>query len=471
MSMPFPLARFAHLPRSLLTRTFLLVGTLLTVSLLVWLALFNYFERQPRGQRLADITSSAINLTRAALLAAEPQRREGLLTALATSEGIRLLPMEAEDVVEPLPATDVLEYFQTLVAHRLGPDTRFASQINQEPGLWVSFQLDPAHPSPEGNFWLSLPRRQETNVLLRWVGWTAAAAALALLAAWGLVAYINRPLREMAHACAAIAQRHPHPLLDEHGPTELAALANALNRLANDLQQLEADRAEVLAGISHDLRTPLSRLRLSIEMLDGTADPTLSSGMVADIEQIDTLLRQFLAYARGDADESAHPENLADLMQQIAQQQGLALHLCDDDGSTEPAAIPSTPPDLTVQLRREGLRRAVNNLVDNARKYAPESPPELFVGQSPEGVWLEVRDRGPGLNPADCERLKRPFTRGDIARGGPPGSGLGLAIVDRIARLHGGKFDLIPRTTKGLRARLLLPRNTRSRSVIPARKA
>jgi two-component system osmolarity sensor histidine kinase EnvZ len=451
------LPRLTHLPRSLLTRTFLLVGVLLTVSLLVWLALFNYFEREPRGQRLADITSSAINLTRAALLAAEPQRRAGLLTALATSEGIRLVPCETDDVTEPLPENDVLDHFQTLVRSRLGPETRFASQIHQEAGLWVSFQLDPSHPSPEGNFWLGLPRRHEANTALRWIGWTAAAAVLALLAAWALVAYINRPLRQMANACTAIAQRHPHPLLDEHGPTELAALAHALNRLANDLRQLENDRAEVLAGISHDLRTPLSRLRLSIEMLDGTADPALSTGMIADIEQIDTLLRQFLAYARGDADETAHPENLAELLRQIAQQQGLPLLLSNDDGSADPAIAAPIAPDLTVPLRREGLRRAVTNLLDNARKYAPAKPPELLAGATANGIWLEVRDRGPGLPPEECERLKRPFTRGDMARGGPPGSGLGLAIVDRIARLHGGQLQLLPRTGGGLRARLTLP--------------
>lgn len=444
------LPHIARLPRSLLTQTFLLVGTLLTVSLLVWLALFNYFEREPRGQRLADISSSAINLTRAALLAAEPQRRQGLLTALATSEGIRLLPMEADDVLEPLPPSDVLEHFQDVTRARLGPDTRFASQINQEPGLWVSFQLDPAHPSPEGSFWLGLPRRHEANVVLRWLGWTAAAAVLALFAAWALVAYINRPLRQMANACAAIAQRHPHPLLDEHGPTELAALAHALNRLANDLRQLENDRAEVLAGISHDLRTPLSRLRLSIEMLDGSADASLSHGMVTDIEQIDTLLRQFLAYARGDADESPQPTDLGELLTGIAQQQQLALRVLQDP---EQAAA-----TLQAPLRRQGLRRAITNLLDNARKYAPGAPPELFVGSTADSLWLEVCDRGPGLSEADCERLKRPFTRGDLARGGPPGSGLGLAIVDRIARLHGGQLQLLPREGGGLRARLTLPR-------------
>jgi two-component system osmolarity sensor histidine kinase EnvZ len=200
----------------------------------------------------------------------------------------------------------------------------------------------------------------------------------------------------------------------------------------------------VLAGISHDLRTPLSRMRLALEMSGAEADT--ASAMATDIEEIDAIIGQFLDFARG-ADEEKTRQDLRDLLEEIA-------HHYSRLGKQVSVKIGEA---TRFPFARMAVRRAVGNLIDNALRYAGE-PVEVEAGSTAAGVVVEVRDRGPGIPAAEAERLKRPFTRLHAARSGPSGSGLGLAIVERVARGHGGRLDLLPREGGGLVARLTLAR-------------
>jgi two-component system osmolarity sensor histidine kinase EnvZ len=208
--------------------------------------------------------------------------------------------------------------------------------------------------------------------------------------------------------------------------------------MARDLESMERERAMVLAGISHDLRTPLSRMRLALEM-GGDFD-----AMVADIEEIDSIIGQFLDFARGVSEEK-QPHDLGALLDE------LAAHY------TRLGKTILLQKEETGRLRfaRMALRRALGNLVDNALRYAGE-PVEIELKKGATGVVIEVRDRGPGIPAGETERLKRPFTRLEAARSGR-GAGLGLAIVERVARAHGGGLELLPREGGGLVARLALP--------------
>ena len=238
--------------------------------------------------------------------------------------------------------------------------------------------------------------------------------------------------------------RHPEPI-PEHGAIELRQLAASFNRMSADLKRIDAERAEVLAGISHDLRTPLTRLRLEAEM--SMVDEAARQAMVDDIEQMDAILGQFLDYARG-SDEAVAPEDVNLLLQQAAQSNQRAFGVqpvmrLDED-------LPPLP------LRRKALLRALANLIDNARKYGGGQI-ELVSRRAAAHIVVEVADRGPGIPPEAAERLKRPFTRLDAARSNIEGTGLGLAIVERVVRLHGGRLRLLPRPGGGLIARLELP--------------
>jgi two-component system osmolarity sensor histidine kinase EnvZ len=231
---------------------------------------------------------------------------------------------------------------------------------------------------------------------------------------------------------------------------EIRTLARAFNQMSADLKRLDDERALLLAGVSHDLRTPLSRIRLGLEMMDDRGDAELRTGLVQDVEDIDAAINQFLDFARVTDGEPVVPDG--DL-------EAIARELCEryaragKDVTLAPGGLPPLP------LRPLAMQRLVANLVDNALRHAGGRV-ELSTSVENGKAVLEVLDRGPGIPPADAERMLQPFTRLNAARSGP-GTGLGLAIVDRIARMHGGTVKLLPRDGGGLRARVELPFKTR----------
>lgn len=437
-------------PQTLLVRTFILVAAVLVVTLTVSGALLQLSETEPRAKQLAELSASVVNLTRAALTNADPLYRLTLLIELSEREGLRVYPAEKEDRVEPLPDTHFFEFFREHAKTLLGANARFASAVNGEPGFWVSFRIDESDARDE--YWVVLPReRAESGPAWRWLWWGASVLILALGVAWLVVAHVAKPLKRMARACLAVGRGEPPPPVDENGPHEVRVLAHALNQMSTDLQRVEQERAQVLAGISHDVRTPLARLRLALEMID--ADDGLKDGMVADIEAMDGVLGQFLDYARGEASEQPTPQQPSEFAGQLASRLALRYPELHYQPAPDVASLPA------VALRPRALERALTNLVDNARKYAGTELTLTVERPAPTLLAFSVSDLGSGLSEADAQRVRQPFTRGETARTGVAGTGLGLAIVDRIARLHGGSLELGPRRdgTPGLRASILIP--------------
>jgi two-component system osmolarity sensor histidine kinase EnvZ len=213
------------------------------------------------------------------------------------------------------------------------------------------------------------------------------------------------------------------------------------------LKHLEEDRALLLAGVSHDLRTPLARLRLGIEI--GAGDETLRAGMADDIEEMDRIIGQFLDFARGHqrtAHELRDPNEIVRASVERYTRAGRDVRFA-------PGALPPVP------LRPTAWSRLIANLVDNALAYGAP-PVEITTYLANGRCVVDVADRGPGIAPGDVDRLKQPFTRANSARSnanGVAGAGLGLAIVDRIARLHGGSFELLRRDGGGTIARVAIP--------------
>ena len=431
------------MPRTLLARTFLLLAILVLLTTTAWLSLFRYIDAEPRARESAQLAASAVNLIRAALFAAAPEKRMALFNDLSTREGIRLLPAEADDRIEPMPETRFINLIRQELVIRLGPKTRIAAEVDGVPGFWVSFHLDD---QDDDEYWLILPRdRAKRSIANQWLIWGMLALILALAVAWLIATRISRPLKALAQSAATVGRGQMPEPLPETGPEELQGLASAFNHMAADLQRHERDRSEVLAGISHDLRTPLTRLRLEAEL--SVADAGARQAVVADIEQMEAIISQFMDYARGDQGEQVVSTDLNSLLYTLGERQRCLGHPLELD-------LAETLPEL--KLRPKALTRALTNLIDNAWKYGGQKI-SLSARLQADYLLLEVCDDGPGIPENEIERLKQPFTRRENARTNASGTGLGLAIVERVARVHGGQLELLPNPSGGLIARLSLP--------------
>jgi len=429
-------------PRTLLVRTFLLVSVLIVITVGIWLTLFGLAEREPRARQLAQLAVSVVNLTRAALVSADPAKRLSLLSDLAESEGVHVYPAEPTDETQDLPDSYVFRFMHETAMAQLDPKTRFAGSVNGINGIWVSFSIGDTE---EDEYWLMLPAEHaKTRFPWYWMAWGGGSLLLALFFAWLIVSRITLPMRILARSARDVGRgRYPEPIA-ERGAIELVQLAKAFNRMSGDLKRIDSERAEILAGISHDLRTPLARLRLELEM--SINDEAAREAAVEDVEQMDGIIGQFLDYARDESVEALEFADINSLVEPFA-----------NAAKRVPAAIEIATSELPpARINRRALSRALSNLVENARKYAGE-PIRIETRAENGEIVIDVLDRGPGIPENEVERLKRPFTRLESARSNASGTGLGLAIVERAIRLHGGSFELLPRDGGGLIARLRLP--------------
>jgi two-component system osmolarity sensor histidine kinase EnvZ len=269
---------------------------------------------------------------------------------------------------------------------------------------------------------------------------TLMALTMSALFAWK----VNRPLRDLRAAAGKLGRGERPAQLPELGPLEVKELSASFNRMITDLDTNERERDVMLAGISHDLRTPLARLRLGVEMMN---DASLQDGMREDVDDIERILGQFIAYSRGLGGEDAVSTDPTELARSVVaryarEQFEVVLEFGDD--------IP------LIDCRPLALTRAMTNLIDNARRYGQ---PPVVLRLTREGKWIlfDVSDHGPGIPTEHLADALKPFHRLDSARRADGGSGLGFAIVERIARLHGGNLLLANRPEGGLVASLRLP--------------
>jgi two-component system, OmpR family, osmolarity sensor histidine kinase EnvZ len=426
-------------PRSLLWRTFVLLALLVVATTFAWFEIFRSYEIEPRARQISQNLISVVNLTRTALIASQPDKRHNLLLELSVSEGIQVYPAETGERIVLPPDRPVMRLVSEAVRLQLGENTRFAVERDGRAGFWVTFQID------DDEYWVRMPReRIERQIALQWLGWGALALALSLFAAYVIVSRVNQPLKALATAASVIGKGNVPEPIPETGPEEIRTLSRAFNQMSRDLARLDADRALILAGVSHDLRTPLSRLRLGIEM--SGSDAQLRQGMADDIEEMERTINQFLDFARTDDGEARQSADLAAIAGEVAEHyrhRGMRLE-------TDLQSVPGMP------LRTMAMRRVLLNLIDNALRYGEKDVSVATRTESGTAV-LEVTDRGPGIPMTEVERLKQPFTRLEVARSDKGGAGLGLAIVERVARAHGGSLELLPRDGGGLIARLRLP--------------
>ena len=434
---------------SLFWRTLLLVLLLIVASLTAWLQSYRVLERGPRAQTIAQQVVSVVNITRAALVYADPFVRSDLLAELAANEGVRIYPLEPDDKVAPLRDSPLVKLMAQAIVNKLGPETRLASEVNGLAGLWISLSI------ADDDYWVYISRDPIVRTYgTQWIGWAAVALLLSVIGAIVITRLINRPLAQLSRASAELGSGRDPPPLPETGPIEIRTVNESFNRMVADLGKLEADRAVLLAGISHDLRTPLSRLRLELEM--ARLPDSVRAAMVGDIEQMDAIVRQFLDYARKAPQAAAGEVNLSAAV-------AAAVHRMRIDAEPDAAIHLDLAPDINVRGFAVEIDRALDNLLTNAVRYGRDPKTgrlEVSVSlvATNDAATVAVADHGPGVSTDEIDRLMRPFERGDTARSGSTGAGLGLPIVDRIARLHGGLLRLLPNTPHGLRAEMTIVR-------------
>ena len=208
------------MPRTLLARTFLLLATLVLLTTAAWLSVFRYMDAEPRARETAQLAASAVNLIRASLFAAAPEKRFGLFAEFSSREGIRLLPAEPEDRIEAMPESRFFNLLQGELIRRLGEHTRMAASVDGVPGFWVSFRLDD-HDDEE--YWLVLPReRAARSFAQHWLTWGLLAVALAMAMAWLIASRISKPLKALAKSAETVGRGQTPEPLPEDGADELA---------------------------------------------------------------------------------------------------------------------------------------------------------------------------------------------------------------------------------------------------------
>lgn len=434
-------------------RTFLLFAGLLIASVIGIFASYRLLDSAPPEQRLAWEIASIVNLTRSGLIGSAPERRLQLLEQLADEEGLRIQPLEPSDKIEQHPLPERSRSLEERLRLLLDDATRVAGRVNDQPGLWISFNL------AGDAYWLVLPierLERQFGPRLSTILWVT--GVVSLLAAFLLSWQADRPLAAIALALNRLGRGEPVPPLPESGPPKLAALRRNFNRMSADLSALEEDRSIALAGISHDLRSPLTRLRLELEMARLPDEQRQS--MIEDIERIDAIVGQFVDYARLGTAVSSQAVDASSEVLALAER--YRIHSERGDSPRLTAAI---APDLNWRGEAADLRRVVGNLVDNAFRHgrrAGHSPQiEIRLERDTQGLILSVEDDGPGIPAALHAQALRPFSRLDPARtdwgGAGAGSGLGLAIVARIARRYEGKLRLDNGPLGGLRIQISLP--------------
>jgi len=430
------------LPRTLLSRLLLLIALLLAISIYASLKIFDYFDREPRATTAALQAVTIVNYTRASLIASHENRRLALLSELSGREGVRVYAADFLEDIEPLPDDPFINLIALKIRERLGEETIITVNHYDIPGLWISFNVG------QDDFWVVIPKIQVDRPFpWHWLGWAAVVGLLSLLGAYIIAARINRPLNLLVHAAERLRNGEPAPKLPEDSVEELREVSRTFNEMAESLVRLDAERTLLLAGVSHDIRTPLARLRLAVEMLSGGTADSMKQGMIEDISDMDNIIHQFLDFVRGVEGEPTKMVDINELLRSLAERQARA-------GRNLKLNLTST---YFIPLRPLAMQRLLDNLVGNAYAYA-KGEVEVTSKITADKIIISVLDNGPGIPPEHAQRLLRPFERMDSARNkNEGGSGLGLAICNRIAKLHRGTLELINRPEGGLEARLSLP--------------
>jgi two-component system osmolarity sensor histidine kinase EnvZ len=431
-----------HKPTTLFRSTAVTVASALIILQLVMFAASAYYIMLPMAKRSVDDLAALMVLSAQTWVELPPQTRQDFELELARQHNLWLIDSKTSlpDYDHYIPYLMLLE--QSLEA-RTGKVTRTKVTEFGKTWFWVEFS------SGENQISIGFPQdRLNVQSPLALLLIMAATIALTLVTAIILARRITRPLQNLAEAARHIGLGNTPASLAEDGVMELAELAHTFNNMAQQVQALLANRTILLAGISHDLRTPLARMRLAIEMLPQDAEPKIIARLKHDVDEMNRLIGEFLAFSRGLEKEALQNIDLNSVLQELA-----------ENVTSEGAAVLWRPRGECLRaVGQMALRRIVTNLLSNAARYAAGKEIELGCECGENESVIRVLDRGPGIPPQEIENVFRPFYRLESSRStATGGSGLGLAIAKQLAEVNGWSIALLPREGGGTEARLTIP--------------
>jgi two-component system osmolarity sensor histidine kinase EnvZ len=429
-------------PRSLIGRTAITIALTLVAFMVFCMAAAVYFVYNPMAKRAADDFAAVIVSAAHSLQSLPVEMHAELKDRLLHDHGLIVAeqPFESIETTSELP---FYPFFHNALDEQAGEDLLIIEPADS-PIIWVDV-------SAHGKIYrLGFDKERlginPPVVLITAIG---VGALLTLIASLLEVRRVVRPLKQLSDAVKKVARGGSAPQIPEEGPEEIANLAGTFNCMSSDLQQLSENRTVMIAGISHDLRTPLTRLGLAVEMLDEDSNPELIARIRHNLDTMNNLIRQFLQFSRGVEGECPLQLDLWQMIESLAadlklEGSELVLHRRD--------------PPCVYFADAVALERVLVNLLKNAAQHGMGRPIDIDLQCNDEEVAIEIGDRGPGIPREEVQAVFRPFHRLGSARTQTPGgSGLGLAIANQLALKHNWTIKLLPRDGGGTVARLSLP--------------
>ncbi|MGJ8680471.1 two-component system sensor histidine kinase EnvZ [Paraglaciecola sp.] len=428
------------LPKSSFGQTVLLIGILLFINQVVSLVSVTYYFVSPNVQQINNLLANQIKLAfDEGLHGDDPQ----IDLRIFKTTGMQVLT-DSEASANGLDQAVPYQSWSKQMSYNLGGEAQVKITHGEPYLYWIKPPQDPS-------IWITIPIVGLSQgdgsphlVYLLMIGILSVGGSLIF------VRRINRPLKALEVAAISVGKGQVPKPLNEEGSSELIAVTGAFNQMSKGIKQLEKDRALLTAGISHDLRTPLTRIRLASEMLPDDQD-WIKDGIVHDIEDMNEIIDQFINYVRQDQQETLEQGDINDLINDAVNARNIEEnHQIELDLNPLPLIL----------IRRVALRRVLENLIENAFRYGGEHIQITSThDKKHRQVSFSIRDFGPGIPEDKIEALFEPFTQGDKARGSL-GSGLGLAIIKRIVSLHSGTVSLSNHTEGGLVAKVTISYQT-----------
>jgi two-component system osmolarity sensor histidine kinase EnvZ len=428
------------LPRSSFGQTVFLVGSLLLINQIVSLVSVLFYVIEPSYQQVNNLLAKQIKVLFI------PDTQGIKIPRELSTEFIQATEIEvftnADAEINGLSQANLYPYFSTQMSKQLGGKTEVRISQGDNYFFWVK-------PPQAPNYWVRLPLDgfKEQN-FSPFTIYLIAIGILSVAGGWAFARQLNRPLKALQSAAKEVGRGDFPEQLEERGSTEIVAVTRAFNQMSAGIKQLEKDRNLLMAGVSHDLRTPLTRIRLATEMM-GPDEDYLKDGIVNDIEDMNIIIDQFIAFIRHHKEEALESINLNSLINSVVdserqnKQREFELEFDHSIGNQV--------------VRPIAIKRVFTNLLENALRYSNDTVDvETGIDRENNMIYVSISDRGPGINEDDISKLFEPFYQGDIARGGE-GSGLGLAIIKKIIDGHHGHVILKNRDGGGLTATVKLP--------------
>lgn len=424
------------LPKSSFGQTVLLISILLFINQIVSLVSVTFYFVSPNVQQLNDLLATQIKLVFVEDIDSKTPKLDPRFYQAA---GMHIYS-QSEAIKNGLEQSTPYQSWSKQMSDSLGGEAQVRITHGEPYLYWIN-------PPQNRDIWITIPMvglgqgdGSPHLIYLLMIGILSVGGSLIF------VRRLNRPLKALQDAALLVGRGQVPAPLKEEGSSELIAVTHAFNQMSKGIKQLENDRALLTAGISHDLRTPLTRIRLASEMLPESQD-WVKEGIVHDIEDMNEIIDQFIDYVRQDQQECMQASNLNDLIKDAAQVRNI---------EENHRIILDLGPLPKTLIRRVALKRVLDNLIENAFRYGSNNIEITSKHYKKEKqLCFAIRDFGPGIPEEQILGLFEPFTQGDKARGSL-GSGLGLAIIKRIVEMHSGKVTLQNHAQGGLIATVFI---------------